>query len=249
MPSSPFRIGAALGLASGLGAVCVVPYLAVLLPELSEAPLPLWGVALVSGAQVTVIWTLVATLGVAAGRVNDLGAPWIDARLAGNPLAPPGLSTVLGAAAAGAVTAAVVAVLDAVWLLPRVTLIGEAPPVPGPLLGLVASLYGAVAEEVLVRLFMVSVLAWFLTRARMPRGTALALAVVVGAVAFGVLHLPAAGGVFAMSGWLVVRTVLLNGLLGTVFGALYCRHGLELAMVGHLAADIVLHVVVPAVYG
>lgn len=36
--------------------------------------------------------------------------------------------------------------------------------------------------------------------------------------------------------------VLLN-LSGILFGWLYCKHGLESAMVAHLSLDVVLHVV------
>ena len=40
----------------------------------------------------------------------------------------------------------------------------------------------------------------------------------------------------------IARTVVLNGLLGIIFGWLYWRHGLEAAMISHFSADIVLHV-------
>ena len=41
----------------------------------------------------------------------------------------------------------------------------------------------------------------------------------------------------------MVRTLLLNAVAGLVFGYVYWRHGLLLAVVAHFGADIVQHVV------
>ena len=43
----------------------------------------------------------------------------------------------------------------------------------------------------------------------------------------------------------VLRTLLLNGIAGVVFGWLYWKRGLEMAMLSHFSADIVLHVIAP----
>jgi membrane protease YdiL (CAAX protease family) len=40
---------------------------------------------------------------------------------------------------------------------------------------------------------------------------------------------------------------LLNGIGGVVFGWLYWKKGLESAMIAHFSADIVLHVLLPAI--
>ena len=53
---------------------------------------------------------------------------------------------------------------------------------------------------------------------------------------------------FALSGLdtvVVLRTLLLNGIAGVVFGWLYWKRGLEMAMLSHFSADIVLHVIAP----
>ncbi|WAS99594.1 CPBP family glutamic-type intramembrane protease [Nannocystis poenicansa] len=67
------------------------------------------------------------------------------------------------------------------------------------------------------------------------------------AVLFGALHLPAAAQVWPLTHLVVARTLLLNALPGALFGAIYVRRGLEHAIVMHFAADIALHVVLPAV--
>jgi hypothetical protein len=40
----------------------------------------------------------------------------------------------------------------------------------------------------------------------------------------------------------VIRTVVLNGLIGIVCGWLYWKRGLESAMISHFSADLILHV-------
>lgn len=42
---------------------------------------------------------------------------------------------------------------------------------------------------------------------------------------------------------LIVRTIILNGIGGIIFGWLYWKKGLESAMISHFSADIVLHVI------
>jgi hypothetical protein len=45
----------------------------------------------------------------------------------------------------------------------------------------------------------------------------------------------------------LVRAVLLNGIYGTVFGYLYWKRGLESSMISHLTADLLVHVILPAI--
>jgi hypothetical protein len=45
----------------------------------------------------------------------------------------------------------------------------------------------------------------------------------------------------------LVRGVLLNGIYGTLFGYLYWKRGLESSMISHLTADLLAHVVLPAI--
>jgi membrane protease YdiL (CAAX protease family) len=239
------RVGAVLGLACALGAAAVVPYLAALLPEIREAPLPLWGIALVSALQTGLLATGLATIGLKAGASLGLGAPYIQAWVNRSPRPRSSWSTFTIAIGAGLVAAAALVAVDAYLLVPNLSLIGDVAPKPGPVEGLLASFYGGIAEEVMLRLFAVSVLAWGFVKARLARKPAVVAAVIVAAVLFGVGHLPTAADVFEMSGWLVFRTLLLNGVFGIVFGYFYVRRGLEHAIASHFAVDLVLHVAVP----
>lgn len=114
--------------------------------------------------------------------------------------------------------------------------------------GFLASFTGGINEEVMFRLFGVSLLAWLGSLVSRdsegrPKPVILWIAIIVIAVAFGLAHLPATAAIGLPIDTLVVtRAIILNGIGGVAFGWLYWRQGLESAMVGHFSADIVLHV-------
>ena len=62
---------------------------------------------------------------------------------------------------------------------------------------------------------------------------------------FGAGHLPAAVELWGLSPIVVFRTIILNAVAALAFGWLYWRRGIEMAMLGHFSADIVLHVLAP----
>ncbi|WP_268876550.1 CPBP family glutamic-type intramembrane protease [Litchfieldia alkalitelluris] len=62
------------------------------------------------------------------------------------------------------------------------------------------------------------------------------------AVLFGVGHLPAAFSIFGKSRLVVTRTILLNAIPGILFGWLYWKFGIEIAILSHFLSDICLHV-------
>lgn len=114
--------------------------------------------------------------------------------------------------------------------------------------GLLASFYGGIDEEIQLRLFALSLLAWlgrFVHRKPdgRPSVPVLWVANILAAVLFGLGHLPLTSTIVPLTPLIVVRAVVLNGLLGIGFGYLYCTRGLESAMLSHFSADLLLHVV------
>jgi membrane protease YdiL (CAAX protease family) len=65
------------------------------------------------------------------------------------------------------------------------------------------------------------------------------------ALVFGAIHLPQAAAVIGLTVPVVGFVRLLNGVGGVAFGSLYWRRGLLAAMLAHISADIVLHVIGP----
>jgi len=118
-----------------------------------------------------------------------------------------------------------------------------------------ASFYGGISEETMMRLFLLSLLAWlgrFVNRTPDDRPGLWVLwtANIVAAALFGLGHLPAFVSIgVPIDAVVVVRAIVLNGLGGVVFGWLYWTYGLEAAIVAHFSGDISLHVLWPLLVG
>ena len=116
---------------------------------------------------------------------------------------------------------------------------------------LLASFYGGIAEEVLLRLFVVSLLVWITFKIKKTNGRptdfGIWFSIVLAAVIFGLGHLPATAQIVPLSGIVITRAIVLNGIGGIIFGWLYWKKGLESAIIAHFSADIVLHIITPFV--
>ena len=98
--------------------------------------------------------------------------------------------------------------------------------------------YGAVIEEVVLRLFMMSLAAFVLhllfERKRESVSTGVLVAAnVASALLFAAGHLPANAMMFGLTPMIVLRCMLLNGGFGLAFGWLYRKWGLRYAMIAH----------------
>jgi hypothetical protein len=102
------------------------------------------------------------------------------------------------------------------------------------------ALYGGLAEEVMLRWGVMSLVAWGLLALLGPRHRPLTLgsALVVSAGLFAAAHLPALAALIEPTGALIARTLVFNGLAGLLYGALFWRHHLEAAMVAHAATHV-----------
>ena len=124
---------------------------------------------------------------------------------------------------------------------------------PPPWQGFLASFYGGITEEVLLRLFLLTLLAWLgslVSRTDEGRPTPVVfwVANILAAVIFGLGHLPATAAIgLPLTVLVITRAIVLNGLGGLAFGWLYWTRGLESAVLAHFSADIVLHVITPLV--
>jgi membrane protease YdiL (CAAX protease family) len=239
-----WRVALVWAVLSALAAVAVVPYILTLIP--GPLPMPAAALTAVFVAQAGVQGFLLAWAGTAAGRRLGVGSPWLEAWLRGE---RPPLPRSLGRVALYGVGAALLAAgLDLAFMSSMPPPLAGELPRPSPWHGFLASFYGGVAEEVLTRLGIATVLAWATARL-LGRRWALGFGIVGAALLFGALHLPAAAQVWPLTAVVVARTLVLNAVLGVVFGAVYVRRGLEHAVVMHFSADLVLHALLPALLG
>lgn len=117
---------------------------------------------------------------------------------------------------------------------------------------LLASFYGGISEEILLRLCLMTLLVWVTfkikkTKDGLPTVIGVWLAIIISSILFGLGHLPVTSAITAITPIVVIRAIVLNGIGGVIFGWLYWKKGLEAAMISHFSADIVLHVILPIV--
>ena len=110
-------------------------------------------------------------------------------------------------------------------------------------------LYGGVIEEVMLRLFMMSLiafLAWklfFRGEANPPTGV-IVTANIIAALLFAAGHLPSTVQMFGeITPMILLRCFLLNGAGGLVFGYLYRKYGIQYSMMAHAGAHIVWKII------
>lgn len=107
-----------------------------------------------------------------------------------------------------------------------------------------AVLYGGVIEEVMLRLFTMSLVAFLLhkifwRRQEKTPTAALVTANIVSALLFVAGHLPATAMLMGLTPMLIFRCFLLNGGVGLLLGWLYRKHGLRYAMIAHGGCHVV----------
>ncbi|MEY3989706.1 MAG: hypothetical protein RI985_787 [Chloroflexota bacterium] len=118
-------------------------------------------------------------------------------------------------------------------------------------LGLVSSvLYGGIVEEILLRLFVMTLIVWVMRKVIKVFGIDILptwvfwWAIALSSLLFAAGHLPVTFAVLCPVGGdctpLIIRAMLLNGIGGVGFGYIYWRHGLTSAMVSHMATHVVM---------
>lgn len=194
-----------------------------------------------------------AGIGLWLGSKIGLGAPLLEDWLAGKREA--GRAFVAGlplASIAGLVTGIVVLILSIALINVLHIQTGGNVSLPSAWQGLLAAISAGIREEIWMRLGLLTLFAWLGTRIARRERPSLAIlwiANTLSALIFASLHFSNAA-VVGMSGLgTVLYILLLNGLAGLVFGWIYWRKGILLAMVAHFACDIILHVIPPLLIG
>ena len=190
--------------------------------------------------------TPLAALGLSLGSRVGLGAPLLSALIMRSPGASRQVVRVTALAAGIGVSLGLF-----LWLLRLATADLQPPELPdlghrGVTGGLLVSISAAIAEEVWLRLGVMTILAWILVRSLghqdlTPRIAWTAIA--VSSLAFGAIHLPQLMAAGAATSFGIAGTMLGNILVGIVCGWLYWKHGIISAIVAHFAIDVVLHVI------
>ncbi|WP_216827546.1 CPBP family intramembrane glutamic endopeptidase [Alkalihalobacterium elongatum] len=240
---------AAIGMVAG---IFIVPYqmetMSVYLsPDVfdpNDLPIPLTALIALASVQLGIATFVASILGIILARKVNLKLPILDALVDRNQKIKVSGRWLMYAILLGMLGGFTIIAADLFYFQHHIPLIAENPPAFS-FNGLIAGvLYGGVIEEVLIRLFLMSLVVWVLYKLFARRKAEVPtsfywIAIVFAAVIFAVGHFPTTQVVFGeLSSILIIRSLLLNGLFGIVFGYLYWRRGIEYAMFSHMTAHI-----------
>ncbi len=193
----------------------------------------------------------------AAGHLKQ-GAPLLAAWVSGKSIPSAGWRRLLAPSAvvgfgSGALILALSALFSTATTKELVRLNASLPrqSMPDAWKGFLAAIAAGVNEEILLRLGLLSLVAWgiqWLTTRRtqgLPHRSVFWAANLFAALVFGLLHLPNLTALnVPISPFLMITTTGLNAIAGLGFGWLYWSYGLESAILAHFFMDIVLQVLI-----
>jgi hypothetical protein len=251
----PWRLFALYSVLGVLAAVSILPYLLSLL-NLSGNPLPipLRQVVTEQILQSAIILLPAVGLGFLMAKKVKLGSPYAQALVYKKKM-PGGFGKIVVLSLAlGFLTSVLIAIADLLFIRDEVlSNIGQVNAIPVAW-RLLTAFYGGIDEEILMRLFFMTLVAWIGWKIRKspekgPSKIVLWTALGLSTLLFGLSHLPVTSTLTDVNAFVLLRALVLNGIGGAVFGWLYWKKGFEAAMLSHFAADITLQVIVPTVIG
>ncbi len=239
-------------IASIFGIIAVFPYTLTLEASLFQnLPVPLYLVLAVQIIQNTILFGVAIFIGLLLAKKVGFGLPVLEGWLEGREVKSYLKSILSISIGLGILAGFLIVGLDYLFSFAGATInVAQASINPPAWQGFLASFYGGINEEIMLRLFLMTLLVWIFskikkTREGKPTKIGIWLAIILAAVIFGVGHLPAVMTITSLTPLVIIRTIVLNAAGGIIFGWLYWRKGLESAMISHFSADIVLHVIVP----
>jgi hypothetical protein len=196
-----------------------------------------------------ILYSVLILVGLKLGQKAGLGAPFLEGWIQGEKSSVTaksfGMVMLIGLGAG-----LLMIMLDLYIFIPQletqIQVLGETAR-PTAWQGFLASFYGGVVEEVMMRLFLMTLLAWLgskisHTEDGKPTKVVMWIAILIAGLIFGIAHLPTATTMgVQLTPLYIIRALMLNSV-GILYGWLYWKWGLESAMLAHFATDIVVHV-------
>src|SRR2546423_739508 len=252
-PRYPWKIFWLLLIASVLGVAGLLPYLLALFQKTLSArplPMPLPALITVQLMQNVILFAGFISLGLVLARKAGIEMPILRRWFYG-PAAPLPKNSARTPLLAGVALAAILLLIFYTVFLPRIPEwpvdMEAAMPVWERFL---ACFYGAINEEIVARLFALSVILWLLRKVahqQSPQATPVIfwIANVIIAGLFAAGHIPAAKVFLPSTPLMIVALLTMNGPASLLFGYLCWKRGLEAAMLAHFSADFTLHIIGP----
>jgi hypothetical protein len=215
--------------------------LAKLSSEALEKVPPLWILMLLQGLQYSILLAISILIGIGCAYRVGLRSHLIDYWVLHTPKIPYSVIELKWSLGVGAATTIVLFLLDRLMqpALPE-ALRAANNTEPNWLSSLTAMLYGGITEEILMRWGLMSLLVWIAWKGlkqgvTLPSAGIYQGAIVLAALVFGLLHLPATAAIVPLTPVVIIRALLLNGIAGIGFGWLFWQYSLEAAMLAHIS--------------
>jgi hypothetical protein len=250
----PWRLLWFLLIAAILAAAAAIPFvLEILSPMIQNGPplpIPVPLIVVLGVAENLLLFGVMIGIGLLLARKMGLGAPLLESWLY-HEVSP---VKVRDSFKSGVLVGLAVGIVLLIIVLPIAPHMPDLPFVKAaqaPIWKrLLVCFYGGIDEEILTRLFLLTLFAWLGLRffqkqkARLT-STTFWIANGLAAILFGLGHLPAASRMMRITPKVVLLALALNGIAAIPFGYLYRKRGLESAMIAHFCADFLLYVVGP----
>ena len=237
--------------ASVLSIMAIMPFILTLQGDmLKEVPMPLPLVILIIVAQSALLFAILTFIGLKLSGKLGLQIPIIEKFVTKEKIDFNVKSIIKTSVLLGSLTGIAIILLDFIFFQFGLESLFKEISVP-IWQGFLASFYGGISEEIVMRLFFMTFMIWLLGKIIKPEGKIIEnnlivwTSIIVAALLFGIGHLPITSELMTITPLIIFRALLLNGIGGVVFGWLYWKKGLESAMIAHFSADIILYVCLP----
>lgn len=253
------KIALFLGLLGLFAGAFVVPYqLESLKSALSEAdyeaivgkaPVPLPVMIAAAAFQIGLITTVLSWIGLKLTERTGLTLPLLKTWLLEKKKPVIDRTALKVAVIGGAMGSLLLVATDVFLFQPRIPKIGNGEGVVWWKAVLGGVFYGGIVEEVMVRLFLMTLIVWVLSFIFRKNSNTIPLSfywigITLAALIFSAGHLPATEALYGeLTALLILRSFMLNGILAVFFGYLFWKKGLEYAMIAHMMVHIVTQLI------
>ncbi len=215
--------------ASIFGTIAVMPFALTLQSDLlKEIPFPMPIVMLLSIVQTGIMFFVLVLVGLFFSKKIGFGAPLLE-RWTQKKEVKTYFKSILGISIGlGVLAGILIIIVDYILSLLDASSLNLTTNVPPIWQGFLASFYGGINEEILLRLVFMSFLVWIFFKVKQtddkkPTNLGVWFAIILAAILFGVAHLPITASLTAITPVIIARAIILNGIGGVIFGWLSGR--------------------------
>lgn len=234
--------------ASLFSIIAIMPYIMTVQGDiLRAAPVPLPLVILVAIIQSFILIAILLFIGLKLSKKLGFKIPILEGYINKQKIDIDIKATIKISILLGCLAGIIIVLLDFLFIKLGVNVMGQTSiPIWQ---GFLASFYGGISEEIIMRLFFMTFILWLISKlakikTELVKNNFLVWsAIIISSILFGLGHLPVTTALTTLTPLVIFRALLLNGVGGLVFGWLYWKKGLEFAIIAHFSADIMLHVI------